>query len=55
MRGTITCASTHVIYLIHCPCGLAYIGKISRQLRTRISEHRSNIRMGDMRIPIVSF
>ncbi len=55
MRGTITCASTHVIYLIHCPCGLAYVGKISRQLRTRISEHRSNIRMGDMRIPIVSF
>ncbi len=54
IRGTITCASTHVIYLIRCPCGLAYVGKTSRQLRTRISEHRSNIRTGDMRSPIAS-
>lgn len=54
IRGTITCASTHVIYLIRCPCGLAYVGKTSRQLRIRICEHRSNIRTGDMRSPIAS-
>ncbi len=54
IRGTIACASTHVIYLICCPCGLAYVGKTSRQLRTRISEHRSNIRTGDMRSPLAS-
>ncbi len=49
ISGTTTCASTHVIYLI-----LAYVGKTSRQLCTRISEHRSNIRTGDMRNPIAS-
>ncbi len=43
-----------MIYLIRCPCGLAYVGKTSRQLRTRISEHHSNIRTGDMRSPIAS-
>ncbi len=54
IRGTIICASTHVIYLIRCPCGLAYVGKTSRQLRTRISELCNNISMGDMRSPIAS-
>ncbi len=44
----------NVIYLIRCPCGLAYVGKTSRPLRTRISEHHSNIRTGDMRCPIAS-
>ncbi len=54
IRGTLTCASTLVIYLIRCPCGLVYVGKTSRQLRTRISKHRSDIRTGDMRRPMAS-
>lgn len=54
IRGVITCSTTHVIYMIRCPCGLAYIGKTSRELRTRISEHRSKIRSGDERSPVAA-
>lgn len=52
--GVITCCMAFVVYLIKCPCGLAYIGKTSRPLRTRISEHRSNIRCGDVRNPVAA-
>ena len=38
--------------MLKCPCGLAYIGKTSRSLKTRISEHRSNIRTHDSRSPV---
>ncbi len=31
-------------HLFKCPCGLAYIGKTNRQLKTRIAEHHSTIR-----------
>ena len=54
IRGTITCSTTFVVYLIKCPCGLAYVGKTTRALRTRISEHRSNIRCGDERNPVAA-
>lgn len=54
IRGAITCNTTFVVYLIKCPCGLAYVGKTCRALRTRISEHRSNIRCGDMRNPVAA-
>ena len=33
---------------------ILYVGKTSRALRTRISEHRSNIRCGDMRNPVAA-
>ena len=52
IRGKITCTSTHVIYLLRCPCGKAYVGKTSRALKTRISEHRSTIRNGDEKSPV---
>lgn len=39
-----TCDSTGVIYLLKCPCGLAYVGQTTRAVRTRITEHRSVIR-----------
>lgn len=54
IRGAITCNTTHVVYLIRCPCGLAYVGKTTRPLRTRISEHRSTIRTGDERSPVAA-
>ena len=41
---TATCDSSNVVYLIKCPCGLAYIGQTTRKLKIRISEHKSNIR-----------
>lgn len=49
IHGVITCSTTHVIYLICCPCGLAYVGETIRALRTRISQHRRTIRTGDER------
>lgn len=54
ISGIITCNTTHVIYMILCPCGLAYVGKTTRALRTRISEHRSTIRTGDERSPVAA-
>jgi hypothetical protein len=47
IKGLITCMSTNVIYKLKCPCGLSYIGKTSGSFKTRISEHRSNIRTGE--------
>ena len=52
MKSVITCASTHIIYMLRCPCGLAYIGKTTRKLKTRISEHKSSIRRNDREYPV---
>lgn len=54
IRGTITCSTTFAVYLIKYPCGLAYVGKMNRALRKRISEHRSDIRCGDERNPVAA-
>lgn len=52
IRGTISCNTTNVIYMLKCPCGLAYIGKTTRALKTRIAEHRSTIRNHDKKSPV---
>lgn len=52
INSVITCSSTHVIYMIRCPCGLAYVGKTTRKLKQRISEHKSSIRRNDPNYPI---
>lgn len=44
INSFINCNSTHVIYLLKCPCGLVYIGQTKRQLKIRISEHKTAIR-----------
>ena len=41
-----------MIYLLTCDCGLAYVGKTNRALKTRIAEHRSKIRTGDKNSPV---
>ena len=38
--------------MLTCPCGKAYIGKTSRELKHRISEHRSSIRTGNITSPV---
>lgn len=43
-RTLTTCATKNVIYLLQCPCGIQYIGKTKRTLKTRISEHIRNIK-----------
>lgn len=54
IRGIITCSTNNVVYHLRCPCGPAYIGKTTRSLKMRISEHRSNIRTRDMRSPVAA-
>ncbi|OCT55183.1 hypothetical protein XELAEV_18004037mg [Xenopus laevis] len=31
--------STYVIYLIKCPCGLAYVGETTQKVKNRIKQH----------------
>ena len=46
IKKLITCATTHVTYLITCPCGLQYVGRTTRKLSIRIGEHLNNIKKG---------
>lgn len=47
VKSVITCKTKFVVYLLKCPCGLGYVGKTTRELRIRISEHKSSIRNKD--------
>lgn len=47
VKGRITCNTTHIVYLLKCPCNLYYVGKTKRLLKTRICEHKSSIRNCD--------
>lgn len=40
----INCNSTHIVYLLKCPCGLVHVGQTKRQLKLRIAEHKTAIR-----------
>lgn len=46
IKDLITCNTTHVTYLIECPCQLQYIGRTTRPLHVRIREHINNIKNG---------
>ena len=52
INDVITCSTTHVIYIIKCPCGMCYVGKTSRSLTQRISEDKSSIRRNDRDYPV---
>ena len=52
IKGTITCKTKFVVYMLKCPCGLCYVGKTKRELRIRFSEHKSNIRNNDVKSPV---
>ncbi len=47
VKSRISCRTKFVVYLLQCPCGLCYVGKTKRELRIRISEHKSGIRNFD--------
>ncbi|OCT55832.1 hypothetical protein XELAEV_18003247mg [Xenopus laevis] len=48
IKSFITCSSTNIIYLLECPCGLQYVGRTGRSLKTRLREHIYNIKKGVM-------
>ncbi|CAJ0966616.1 unnamed protein product, partial [Ranitomeya imitator] len=52
VRGFLTCESTYVVYMIKCPCGLAYIGETTEAIRDRISQNKSNIRCNRDHLPL---
>lgn len=52
IRGIITCNTKNVIYMLTCPCEKIYIGKTTRPLKQRISEHKSSIRRNDENYPV---
>lgn len=39
--SVITCASTRLMYMTRCLCGLDYNGKTPRKFKQRINEHKS--------------
>ena len=48
-----TCTSSHLIYCISCSrCGMLYIGKTGRCLRTRFGEHRRSVTSNDANQPV---
>ena len=48
IKQFIDCKSTMCVYLLTCPCGKAYVGQTKRQLKIRISEHKTAIRTGNL-------
>lgn len=44
IKKLITCQSTHVTYLLSCPCGQQYAGCTTRRLAVRLGEHVNNIK-----------
>lgn len=48
INSFINCNSTHVVYMLKCPCGLVYIGQTKRALKLRIAEHKAAIRNNNM-------
>ena len=38
-----TCATTHVVYLVTCPCGKQYVGRTIRAFSVRVGEHVTKI------------
>ena len=44
IRGIISCNTANIIYILTWLCGLVYVGKTLRPLKTSIAEHRRTIR-----------
>ncbi|OCT55324.1 hypothetical protein XELAEV_18002975mg [Xenopus laevis] len=46
IKGRYFCYSTYPIYVIKCPCGLAYVGQTKRTVHERMREHKLAIKTG---------
>ncbi|OCT55250.1 hypothetical protein XELAEV_18003530mg, partial [Xenopus laevis] len=47
-----TCISKFGIYVLTCPCGLIYVGETTQMVKSRISQHRSSINLGNTTLPV---
>lgn len=46
ISGHLNCESSHIIYLLECPCHLQYVGRTYQKLRSRVNNYRNNITHG---------
>lgn len=54
VRGYYTCESSFVVYLLKCPCGLAYVGETAQRVQDRLTKHKSTIRCRNLMLPLPS-
>lgn len=52
IKHCITCRYDHVIYALHCPFPLLYIGETTTECRLQINNHKSTIRTGKVELPV---
>lgn len=53
IRHCLTCRHDHVIYALQHPCHLLYIGETTTERRLRINNHKSAIRTGKVKLPVL--
>lgn len=51
IEGFYTCRSVHV-YFFKCPCGVSNVGETTRQVKVRIGEYKSSIRLYSKKSPV---
>ncbi|XP_044139139.1 uncharacterized protein LOC122929581 [Bufo gargarizans] len=52
INGFFTCDTDFVVYLIKCPCRMAYVGETTQKARDRICQHKSTIRRKNLLLPV---
>lgn len=52
IKQLLTCNSTHIVYVICCPCGLTYVEETKNDLKTRMNQHQYSISKGRIDLPI---
>ncbi|OCT92880.1 hypothetical protein XELAEV_18015946mg [Xenopus laevis] len=52
IRGYHTCLSQYVVYVIVCPCNKLYVGETVQKVKSRISQHKSTIKSGNLALPL---
>ncbi|KAE8625392.1 hypothetical protein XENTR_v10006256 [Xenopus tropicalis] len=52
LRGHFTCLSQYMVYAIICPCKKIYVGETVQKVKSRISQHKSTINVGDNILPL---
>ncbi|OCU00267.1 hypothetical protein XELAEV_18006038mg [Xenopus laevis] len=53
--GYHTCLTQFVVYAIVCPCGMIYVGETVQKVKSRISQHKSTIKLGNMGLPLSKY
>lgn len=53
IKQRFSCSYSFVVYAIICPCGLYYIGEITKEMRIHIKKHKSTIRTQQTELPVL--